>query len=415
MDIWIAPSDNFMGTLYGCAHLTVLWDNRPMAPQSRQSERSRQTDLKVAESAANSVRRDGVDQLALTRVASDAGYSSGVIYARCDDRSELMVLAWQKSFWPAVSSALDDVLTAVTSQDVPALDSALARWRELEVVGAVPDAGSAVEVLVASRRDEVIAEVVNADVVALLERHGAAPGTTGAQRELIALTVATLLGASLMNSALPDGSDLTIDPTFLLHMFARRSPGLEKASHEDIEVAEFERPRTGDNVRDALIDATEYVTARSGVHRATVSRIARRAGVSVGAIYGLYDNKETLVLDCVSVIHPPQAARDIAAFADITIERVRSVIGANLRRFLSPQQTLWRQFRMECLVAARHSPALAAMLDEFGHDHLEHIGATLNMSMMERVPARATVVGLAVLATADPTLQDVPWEWFPIG
>ena len=404
-----------MGTLYGCVRRTVLWDNRRMAPQTRQSERSRQTDMKVAGSAANAVRRDGVDQLALTRVASDAGYSSGVIYARCDDRSELMVLAWEKSFWPALSPVIDDALTAMTARDITALDSSLARWGELCAEDAVPDIGSAVEVIAAARRDEVIAEVVHHDINALLERHGAGPGTGGAQRELMVLTTAMLLGTPLLNSALPAGSDVAIDPVFLLHLFARRDAELTPVTQEAPAGNGFVRPRTGDEVRDALIDATEYVTARSGVHRATVSRIARRAGVSVGAIYGLYDNKETLVLDCVSVLHPPQAARDIAAFADLTAERFRSVIGANLRTFLSPERSLWRLFRIECLVAARHSPPLAAMLEDFGHDHLDSIGATLNLSHMERVPARGMIVGLAVLATVDPTLRDIAWEWFPVG
>ena len=88
---------------------------------TRQTERSRQTDLKVAMSAANAVRRDGFDQMALTRVASDAGYSSGVIYARCDDRSELMVLSWQKSFWPELSEILHAGVTAVVNRDIDEL------------------------------------------------------------------------------------------------------------------------------------------------------------------------------------------------------------------------------------------------------------------------------------------------------
>ncbi|MFM8554150.1 MAG: hypothetical protein ACKOBO_06015 [Acidimicrobiales bacterium] len=95
---------------------------------SRQTERSRQTDQKVAASTANAVRRDGVDQLALTRVASDAGYSSGVIYARCDDRSELMVLAWQRSFWPAVSGVLEAALHAAGNHDETAMDRAVSAW-----------------------------------------------------------------------------------------------------------------------------------------------------------------------------------------------------------------------------------------------------------------------------------------------
>ena len=45
----------------------------------KQSEKSKQTDIKVAESAARAVRTVGVDQMALTRVAADAGFSSGAI------------------------------------------------------------------------------------------------------------------------------------------------------------------------------------------------------------------------------------------------------------------------------------------------------------------------------------------------
>ena len=74
-----------------------------MALAVKQSEKSRQTDLKVAQSAARAVRTVGVDQMALTRVAADAGFSSGAIYARCDDRSELVVLAWEKELHPDMS------------------------------------------------------------------------------------------------------------------------------------------------------------------------------------------------------------------------------------------------------------------------------------------------------------------------
>ena len=130
-----------------------------MALAVKQSEKSRQTDLKVAQSAARAVRTVGVDQMALTRVAADAGFSSGAIYARCDDRSELVVLAWEKSFWPMLSEILTLLTDAVIEKD----EAKLTRVSELFVLAsspeAVPDIGSAMEVIVASRRDEVIAEV----------------------------------------------------------------------------------------------------------------------------------------------------------------------------------------------------------------------------------------------------------------
>lgn len=394
----------------------MLWDNSGMTATARQTERSRQTDLRVAESAANAVRRDGIDQLALTRVAADAGYSSGVIYARCDDRSELMVLAWQKSFWPSLREVLDAAFRAVIDRDTAAVDAAVDLWAARCDGTAVPDIGSATEVIAAARRDEVLAEVVHHDVNELLACFGAGPGTTGAERELLLLTAATLLGSALLNSSAGPGNTTAIDPRHLLHPFVSGKGHTEPAASGPSQPGAVEKIRTGDDIRDALIDATEYVIARSGVHRATVSRIARRAGVSVGAIYGLYENKESLVIDCVSIIHPPQAHRDTEAWVDLgSASDFRAGMSANLRSYLSPGLRQWRLFRIELLVTARHSPGLSRLLDEYGHDAMEEIVARFRAPLLQSVPGRGTIVGLALLETVDPTVSDLEWQWFPLG
>ncbi|MFM8825907.1 MAG: TetR/AcrR family transcriptional regulator [Actinomycetota bacterium] len=387
-----------------------------MAATARQTERSRQTDLRVAASAANAVRRDGIDQLALTRVAADAGYSSGVIYARCDDRSELMVLAWQKSFWPSLREVLDAAFRAATDRDAAAVDAAVDLWAERCNGASVPDIGSAAEVIAASRRDEVLAEVVHHDINELLSCFGAGPGTTGAVRELLLLTAATLVGSALLNSSVGPASEAIIDPRHLLRAFIAGEEQSTPARSAQAQPAAAERIRTGDDVRDALIDATEYVIARSGVHRATVSRIARRAGVSVGAIYGLYENKESLVTDCVSIIHPPQARRDTEAWAGLgSATDFRAGMSANLRAYLSPGLRQWRLFRIELLVAARHAPGLSRLLDEYGHDEMDELATRFRAPLLQSVPARGTIVGLALLETVDPTVSALEWRWFPVG
>ena len=387
-----------------------------MAANARQTERSRQTDLRVAGSAANAVRRDGCDQMALTRVASDAGYSSGVIYARCDDRSELLVLAWEKSIWPALREVLESAFRAAVDRDPSAMDAAVDLWVRHCEDDSVPDIGSAAEVIVAARRDETLAEVVHHDINELLAAYGAGPGTSGALRELLLLTAATLIGSALLNSAVGGESSAMVNPSELLRAFVMGSPPAPASTERDVTAAVVARARTGDDVRDALIDATEYVIARSGIHRATVSRIARRAGVSVGAIYGLYENKESLVIDCVSVIHPPQAQRELEAWVRMKVDsEFRAGMSANLRAFLSPELRLWRMFRIECLVAARHSPALARLLVEYGNDSMEELASRFKLPLLESVPSRGTIVGLALLDTVDPTVARLDWCWFPIG
>jgi AcrR family transcriptional regulator len=52
----------------------------------------------------------------------------------------------------------------------------------------------------------------------------------------------------------------------------------------------------GDDLRTELAHATFGVVGKSGYTRATISRIARRANCSPGAIYKLYPSKEDLVI-----------------------------------------------------------------------------------------------------------------------
>ncbi|MGA0862331.1 MAG: TetR/AcrR family transcriptional regulator [Ilumatobacteraceae bacterium] len=397
-----------------------------MALATRQSEKSRQTDLKVSLSAAKAVREVGVDQMALTRVAADAGYSSGAIYARCDDRSELIVMSWEKCFWPMLLSVLEPVLDAVLDCNPAALDGISARIAELSSPEATPDLGSAMEVIAASRRDEVIGEVVQRDFNELMTSRGVGPGTEGVDRQIAVAAVASLFGASFINSAYSPHSHGPIDPAELISQMAdaSRRPTAPVAASKAAaaKAAPFERPTTLDDARDALLEATEYVIARSGVHKATISRIARRAGVSVGAIYGLYDNKDSLVKDCVEVLFPPQTRRDVANWSALfTADDPRLAVSSILRTHMAPENAQWRRFRLECLVSARHSPGLARQLGTYA----EFARNTL-VSAMERrtspgllpndtsLSARASIAGLALVEVVDPSVASLDWRWIPI-
>jgi AcrR family transcriptional regulator len=392
----------------------------------KQSEKSKQTDIKVAESAARAVRTVGVDQMALTRVAADAGFSSGAIYARCDDRSELVVLAWEKSFWPMLSEILTPLIDAVISSDTQDIARIGQLFAAASAADATPDLGSAMEVIIASRRDEVIAEVVQRDINTLLDDRGVGPSTDGAHRQSVVSAISTLFGASLLNSAYEFKGRHAIDPTGLIYMFTQAAVPPQKpasAPHLLKNAEPYKFPTTHDDVRDALIAASEYVIARSGIHRATVSRIARRAGVSVGAIYGLYENKDSLVSDCLEVLFPPQSKRDADDWARVfTAPDQRAVVTDILANYMSPSYQQWRRFRLESIIAARHSPAIATQLSIYAAQSRETIlrastkapnsapvGETTGLS------ARASVLGLSVLEIVDPTICTLDWRWVPIG
>ena len=396
-----------------------------MALTTRQSEKARQTDLKVATSAARAVKTVGVDQMALTRVAADAGFSSGAIYARCDDRSELVVLSWEKSFWPMLSGIMSTLVTAVIDER----PEDIARVRDLFVsataADAVPDLGSAMEIIVSSRRDEVIAEVVQRDINGLLEDHGVGPATDGANRQAVVAAVATLFGASLLNSVHNPDLVTPLDPSALFDMFTKTVKTATKPPKSTTSVrgsAPYVFPSTFDEVRDALITASEYVIARSGVHRATVSRIARRAGVSVGAIYGLYENKDALVSDCIHVLFPPQSRQDAEDWMRVfTADDQRAMVGDILRNYMSDNLDQWRRFRLETLIAARHNPMIAEQIAVYAQNTRNAI-----LEAATRAPAKAAirpdtglssrsgVLGLSVLEIVDPTIRSLDWRWIPL-
>ena len=396
-----------------------------MALAARQSDKSRQTDLKVAESAARAVRTVGVDQMALTRVAADAGFSSGVIYARCDDRSELVVLAWEKSFWPMLSEILTPLIDAVLTNDTSQVSRISALFEASSSHDAVPDLGSAMEIIVASRRDEVIAEVIQRDILGLLDDRGVGPSTDGSNRQAVVSALATLFGAALLNSVYDQGTVNPINPTALLELFTRAvrtaSKPTKPAGAQTVP-APYSFPSTRDDIRDALIAASEYVIARSGVHRATVSRIARRAGVSVGAIYGLYENKDALVADCLDVLFPPQLANDGKQWSQVfTAKDQRAVVTEILSQYMSPSFTQWRRFRLESLIAARHSAAIAAQLGQYAQNTQEILLRASQQAPSHAairpetgLSARASVIGLSIVEIVDPTICNLDWRWVPV-
>jgi len=82
---------------------------------------------------------------------------------------ELVVLAWEKSFWPMLSEILSLLIESIVTKSNTNSTRLSELFQAASSPDAVPDLGSAMEVIVASRRDEVIAEVVQRDINELLE------------------------------------------------------------------------------------------------------------------------------------------------------------------------------------------------------------------------------------------------------
>ena len=208
---------------------------------------------------------------------------------------------------------------------------------------------------------------------------GAGPSVRRRRRRAQVVYVLAFAWGVLLHTA-PGRLHLDWQPMFLAMAESFARPYAEPTTRLVAVETEPVRAQTGDPVQDALLDAVAAIVARVGLARATGSRIARRAGVTSGAIYGRYETKADLLEqaigillgrrfdDDLSIIDPVLAATDPGAAT------ARIVAG-----YLTESRREWRRFRIEAHLAARSHPGVAATLarvqEEAKHDWLDAIGA----------------------------------------
>jgi AcrR family transcriptional regulator len=81
-------------------------------------------------------------------------------------------------------------------------------------------------------------------------------------------------------------------------------------------------------VRDRIIKAAVTVFSEKGYHRATISEVVQRSGLSVGAIYTHFRNKEELFLQSCDLISGQGLDQLAARLAPLTtsVERLRAAV-----------------------------------------------------------------------------------------
>ncbi|HCV35781.1 MAG TPA: hypothetical protein DF783_02570 [Acidimicrobiaceae bacterium] len=196
---------------------------------------------------------------------------------------------------------------------------------------------------------------------------------------------------------------------------------------------------TGEELTEVLLHAAAEVFAEQGYERAGVAEIARRAGVTTGAIYSRYTGKAEMLLAAVD-LHVPDEIQQLLR-ADHPGEFAADVLaslGAHLVDDLPGGYGLF----LEAVVAGRRDPELAAAirrrvededarlaklvdeatddgvfdpsLDRFATVRLAHaigFGMTLTRVMGLAVPDSkewTTVIDRVIEALAVPDTQPIP-------
>ena len=136
----------------------------------------------------------------------------------------------------------------------------------------------------------------------------------------------------------------------------------------------------GDGLTERLLRAAAEVFASQGYEKAGVAEIARRAGVTTGAIYSRYSGKAELLLDAVDHHVPAELAALLSGTGsrDSAVD-VLSQLGAHLVDELDDSAGLF----LEAVVAARRDPELADRLRHKVEDEDARLGKLVDEAIAD--------------------------------
>lgn len=354
------------------------------APVGKRKALSLATGEAILDSAVAVFRSHGPDSLNLSQVARSAGVTTGAVYARYENREELLVDVWVRRAGPQLRTLLDLTVRAYTGDDKAAAQAAAM----LDSRDGCLTAGYLLMVM-APRVDE-LGEVVLPDM-----RDWFADSPTWSDA-LIA--IAYVLGAVGFDSVLdaPD-RDWGAPLAWAGALGAPdRHPRGKAADERQDALAELIHAETGDPVRDAMLVSMASVVARSGLARATTARVARTAGFPQSALFALWPTRADLVAEWAptvleGLVRSAAAAGWVAASGDAT------EAAQGLSEILGPSYHLARRMRLELLLAAVTDPVVAAAVASSDETSVARL---IEQDPGQRVLAdalRAVVLGFVLL------------------
>ena len=324
--------------------------------------KSEVTRAKLLECTVQELLVTGADHFGFTAIARRAQLSTGALYARYENNDELLIDVWNIRAWPAFQKFISDAIDATASSDNhEASDNILDALERQD-----PDLVAAIALMIVARRNETLKEVVYAPVQALFR-------SALISSPAIVHVTAYLVGEIMVSKAFgikTDGWREFIPELFTVGRDAVASP----VQAQEVESFPNTNPMNIDKFDIQLFDALAEVIAVSGVERATVSRIARRANVNPATIYARYPSKNALISRCV---HHYLSAVVKGYFAlDERVTSADSLVSNMVHLFRARNSTKWeivRRFRLESLYAAWHNEEIQSVYADAymritGHD-----------------------------------------------
>jgi AcrR family transcriptional regulator len=321
------------------------------------TSRALRNDEAIRVAAVKEILEAGVDHVSLREVSRRAGLTHGAAYARFENVDEMLVDLWTTTLRSRMVAICELALRAAEKPDEESVCNLVAILRDRE-----PADVAAVHVLLVARRIPTLHEEVEPFITNFLEPdEDLTPDSRAIFSRTISLfslfTVCLLVESQYGSSeAYHDALEKVLKEALVIKPAEVKTlPSLPPYVLAPLELS--------NDLRSQIELATFSVVGKSGYAQATVSRIARRANSSPGAIYKTHTSKEGLLADSfVNVI----GARWIAAstFSGILGEGSFTSL---LEFEASEGNELRRDFMLESVLAAAYSQTIrSAILRQFG-------------------------------------------------
>lgn len=318
-----------------------------------QRRTSAETTGVILDAALHSVAQEGVDRSTLPVVAKRAGTSIGPLYSRFDNTDDLLAALWTTELRGHLHTLFGHVGSWLRGDDATS-----GAWLERELTRPSPRSQALLETMATVRRYPYSGDAVVADATAA---HRAFMAAVDPIPEATAgYALAAVCGALLLHPLLAPKA--RTEPADLLRIVRLLVAERAVADVETDLVVTLTSPRItgGGEVPDLFLNAALEVIGRGGFEHASSTRIARAAGLSASRVYAFFESKDALAAQALSAIVDQVVGVNALAFVGVDEATYRRMVLAAGRALCDPAAIPVRRLRMECVLAARHHPAIHA-------------------------------------------------------
>lgn len=322
-------------------------------PRVSRAQKTREVQTAITNSALELLAAKGIDGLALTKIAANAGMSNGPLYGRYDSAEDVAQELWDEVLRQQFERLVREFDDFASSPDAEPSDWLL---KELDSPSALT--AGALEVVAVARRFPLLVDSVRTDIESLFHQlcaeHPELPPS------ICSLRLTVPVGCVLTSRSVPESRpawrsillrfrDRALDPENLNQRGRTVTPVVLSIPHPD----------TGDAGLDEFVSAVMEVVARVGFEKTTAHRVARAAGHSFSSAYTHVGTKDELMHMAIGQMMAQIWQTGTASFLALDAEGYKNAILALQLGLLTEANRPIRQLRIETTMAMRHHKDLA--------------------------------------------------------